>query len=172
MSTKPIVAGSGVIVILAMMAVTLVSAYRPPQVITVRRVNSVRSGDSALLTFELTNHTTRSYELFPLEVQVRIGSEWRQCFDCRKPRPKVIPISPRASASYTCQVTNLPTASPLRFSVTVEQELPGLFGLYRRITFRVQGDKTFPLNPFDRRSRVFGVVERVVSEEFVQPEGK
>jgi len=169
MRTKPIIAGAVVAVLLST-AIVLISARPSPPPITVRHVKSVQSGGGIEITYELTNHTTNSYSVYPVSVEVRNGLVWKTCSDFNShPRP-IHNLGPLGSESSTFEMTNLPTGSPLRLSLCAGKELTGLERFFRRLGLRFRhGNKDVPLNPFDK-TIVFSKPTQIVSDEFVEPE--
>ena len=171
MRTKAIVAGAVVLVVLLCFAILFSVPRHPPQDFTVRHVGSIQSGNVTTMTFEITNHTADPYIFFPSEVQVRNGNRWTkfQGFDITKIHP-TLKIDPKGLASYTVNVTNLPSKSVVRFSIRPQKLLLGVDGFVRRAELKVkkQGGVGLPLNPYDRKSQVYGQPSEVVSEEWVE----
>ena len=169
MKTKPIVIGAVLLLVLLFIALPLTVARHPPHEITVRHVASVRLENIATMTFELKNHTANPYVLASFEVQVRSGNGWTkfQGFDGSTMRP--IPIHAMGLTSHTCNVTNLPAGSVVRFKIRPQKTLMGVNGFLRRaeLNLKKQG-RGVSLNPNDRNSKVFGLPTEVVSEEWVE----
>lgn len=166
MGKKPIVVG-GVVGILLLITIAFVTGGPSSSAITVRRVKSVHSGGLVTANFEMTNHTTNNYVVYMWWVEARMGSVWKRCFDLR-PHPFLQLYSHGAQIS-SLAMTNLPTGSRLRLRMGVSKELAGLETLFPRLRLRFQGGQ-ISLNPFDKRTKVFGVPTQIVSDEFVEPE--
>jgi hypothetical protein len=118
------------------------------QDVTVRHVKSVRS-DAAptTLTFEITNHTAGTYAFFPVAVEVQNQNVWKQCFVFKNfSATKTLFLPPHNSVSYSCEAAGLPTSSPLRFRLRIQESIK--------------------VNPTTWN---FGPPLRIVSEEFMEP---
>lgn len=174
MGTRPIVAGGIVIAIAVFAIVVLLVVHPSPSPMTLRHISSVQSGNEVTATFEVKNHTGVSYIFLPFEVEVRDGSVWRRCFEFQNYRPRHATVGAYAVISYTCQMTNLPAGPSLRFKILAQKTLTGLNGFIRRFELNLRQTRPpgsrLSLNPFDKKSRVFGLPREVVSEEFFEPE--
>jgi hypothetical protein len=169
--TKAIVAGGVLLLFLLFIAILLSGPHKPPQDITVRHVKSIQSSNITTMTFEIKNHTATPYIFFPFEVQIRNGNAWTrlQGFDMQTihPPPK---IDVRSLASYTINVTNVPSGSVVRFSIRPQKILLGVNGFVRRAELKLEhhGASSIPLNPNDRNSQVYGSPTEVVSDGFAE----
>jgi len=165
-----------IVVTVGLLLTILVLIPRPPSPpIMVHHIKSVRSGNLVTATFEITNHTTSHYFVYPVAVEVRNGSVWITCFDFNSfPGPI---LGPHGFDTPTFDMTNLPTGSPVRLRMSVGKELAGLEGLFIRLDLRFRrGQKKVPINPFDETTEVFSSKPtQVVSDEFKpkerEPEG-
>jgi hypothetical protein len=174
-NSKAIVVGAVLITILLLVAMLLAVALMPGRNITVRHLQSTRTGNVTTMSFEVKNSTPDHYIYFPFELQLRTGKTWTkfQGFDVTKihPAPK---IDPGAVASYTLEVTNLPPGSLARFAIRPQRILQGLDGFVRRADLELKrktsgaGGGSIPLNPYDRNSQVYGKPTEVVSDEFME----
>jgi len=175
MGKKPIVLG--VLVLFAALLIALLVAFlRPPSPgVTIRHIKSVQSSNSVMLTFEITNHTTGSCLVNPVAVEIRNGSVWTSVLNLNPARPTASPIFLRqhAAAPFTQEVTNLPTACPVRLRTIAHRGLNGPAALLTRFELRfLRGQKRVPANPFDKSVTVFGNRFSITSDEFVEPEPK
>lgn len=175
--TKAIAASAVVLVGLIFVVFMLcIIPHRPSQDITIRHVKSVQSANITTMTFEIKNHTANPYIFFPFEVQVRNGNGWSkfQGFDIGTIHP-IPKIDPKGLASYTVDVTNLPAASVVRFSIRPQKILLGVNGFVRRAELELDrrkqggGGGGVSLNPYDKNGQVFGLpTEAVATGEFVE----
>ena len=176
MRARAIVAGAVVLAIL-FIAWLFFIPRKPPQDITLRHIKSLRTENMTSMSFEVKNRTANPYIFFPFQVQIRNGNGWTnfQDFDMTKihPSPK---IGPKALASYTLYVTNLPAGSHVRFVIRPQKVLLGASGFIRRAELEMDrkrrgtGGSGIPLNPYDKSSQVYGMPIEVVSEEFIEAE--
>ena len=175
MRTKPIIAGAVLIAILLLTTIVFITARPSPSAITVRHIKSVQSGGGVTATFEIKNHTARTYSVYPLSVEVSNGPVWKACADFSSPSFPIDNLGPHASMTRTFYMTDLPTGSPLRLRLQGQKELVGLDSFFMRLNLRFrQGQKNVSLNPFDK-TRVFLtpiqiVTIQIVSDEFVESE--
>lgn len=169
MRTKGIVVAGIVVAVLLCIAILAVVNRPPSSTITVRHVKSVQSGGLVSAIFEITNHTTSRYFVYPMSVEVRNGLAWKKCFDFVSfPGPFVVP---HGSESSTFYMTNLPTDCPLRLRMGAGKELTGLKGLFARFELRILGGaRSISLNPFDETSSVFSKRIQILSDEFMNSE--
>jgi hypothetical protein len=169
---KAVVPGALVLVVLLFFALLVVVYHQPPLDITVRHVKSVQTGDITTISFEVKNHTPSPYAYRRLEVQVRNGNVWTGFQDFDINRFNAYPaLGPRAVASYTVNVTNLPAQSVVRLSLYLQKPLHGVEGFARRAEFkwRMTNQVNVSLNPYDTNSIFWGKPTVVTSEEFVEP---
>jgi hypothetical protein len=176
MGTRRLMAG-GIVIALVVLTIVLLFVVHPSgPPIRLRHVNSVQFGNVVTATFEVTNLTGGSYIFLPGEVEVRDGSVWIRCFEFENYRPRHTTVGAYAAISYTCQMTNLPTGSALRVKIRAQKVLTGLNGFIRRFELNLRqtrsGRPRIPLNPFDKKSKVFGLPSEVESGEFLEPEPK
>jgi hypothetical protein len=106
----------------------------------------------------------------PLEVQIQNRKGWSkyQGFDVHAINP-LPTLNYIGLASYSVEVTNLSAGTAVRFKISAQKTLTGLNGLMRRIKLDLEGGH-YPLNPFDKTSKVFGPPVEIISDEFVEPE--
>jgi len=162
-----------VIVLLAAAFVLLLTRHSVPP-ISVRHIKSVKSGHEVAVTVSISNHTGTAFIFVPFRLEAREGAGWRTCCEFRAdsfhPAPS---LAPHSFTNYTCEVTNMPSGSSLRFTIHVQEILTGPKGFLRRLKLRrIQKAANFPLNPYDKNSKVFGMPVEVATEEFVRPEPK
>ena len=162
-----------VVVIAVVIAATLIAPVQPRSpAITIRHIKSVKSGDWVAATFEIKNHTARTYSVYPVSVEVSNGLVWKACADFSSQSFPIDDLGPHGSVSRTFYTTNLPTGSPLRLRLLGNEDLAGLDSFFMRLHSRfLEGHKNVSLNPFDK-TRVFPETLDFVSDEFVEPEQK
>jgi len=149
--------------------------------VKVRHLKSVQSSNSVVLMFEVTNHTAGRYLVMPASVEVRNGAVWSRVVDLNPPSTPSTPLtpprsyflSPRAFMSFTLEVTNLPTAYPVRLKLHALRERGQLEGLLVRFRLRAfEGQKFVSVNPFDKSVSFFAKPTPILSDEFVEQEEK
>lgn len=169
MRKKAIVAGAVLIAVVLCITIFFGAARPSPVPITVRHIQSVRSGDGVEMTFGITNHTTSSYRVSPVSVEVRNGLVWKECFAFNSHLGPF--LSPHRSETFALSMSDLPTGSPLRFRLRAQKILTSLNGFIRRLKLNLRfGHPHVSLNPFDKTITVFGNDTQIVSDEFVEPE--
>src|SRR5579859_3793657 len=87
MRRKPIIAAMVGFVLLLFVAILFVAARSAPPPITLRHIKSVPYGGAIKMTFEITNHTTTSYSLVLVCIEVHEGQVWRKCSDFERIQP-------------------------------------------------------------------------------------
>ena len=132
--------------------------------VTVHHVKTGQSGETA--SFQITNHTSNRYFVFPRRVEVHDGATWKTCFEFKEPTE--LELRPFAYKSLPLAVTNLPTGSRLRLSLVAVKELKGIKGFPGMVRLKFIDGVDVPLNPFDKYSAVGSHLISIVSDEFGQ----
>src|SRR5262249_55737263 len=132
-------------------------------------------------TFEITNLTKSSCVLVPNSVEVRTASVWKTCFHFLHETNPITLIyigpfylGPHCSISTNIEVTNLPTAAPLRLKMVALRERAGLENFPERLVSAFWfGEKGVRLNPLDKTYYGgFSKPTPIYSQEFIEPERK
>lgn len=173
MRTKPIVASLVGIVFLLFIAILLVAVRKASPAVTVRHIQSVRTGDTLFVTVQVSNRTGNDFVFYPFTLEVREGTVWKKYYEFRDYPYHPIPGLTRHSfTNYICEVTNTPAGSVLRLTLHAQEVLTGPKGFLRRAELRLKDKRSnrMPLNPNDKNSKVFAMPIDAVTEEFVVPE--
>jgi hypothetical protein len=176
---KAIVAGVVGLLFLVVISLMFFVVRATAPAVTVRYIKTVQSGNSLAMTLQISNHTANGFIFHPFKLEAREGDGWKtRCkFEATSFRPAP-ELTAYSLTNFTFEVTNAPAGSSLRFTIRVQEVLTGAKGFIRRVEVRHQdtisgsGGKPFPLNPYDKWSKVFGKPIEVVTEEFVLPEPK
>jgi len=123
-------------------------------------------------TFAVTNNRASQCNFCATEVQVLEGKYWKTCSRIVWKAYQVSSLDPHKGTFYTLENTALPVGRRLRLKADVSWELRGLNGLPMRLELNRLGrttGMTISLNPFDKKSHVFGSRTEAVSEEWVEP---
>lgn len=179
MGKKAIVAGVVGIVFLAVITLIFFAARAASPGLTARHIKTVQSGSSLSMTLQISNRTANGFIFYPFKLEAREGTGWKT--RCKFEAPSFHPtpeVAPYSFTNLTFEVTNAPLGSSLRLTIRVQEILTGPKGFLRRVQVRHNdnisgsGGKPFPLNPYDKWSKVFGKPIEVVTEDFVLPEPK
>lgn len=155
-----------VALVLLCLAVASVIAKASP-LLTLHSMKVSQLGDSVIVGFEVSNHTSHPYGIIPSQLEVRDGTKWRPCPDGICGFSQSDGVRAYSAARTGCVVKRLPGAR-LRLRMQGQRARQGLDSLCLRAKLWLEGNRAVSLSPLDKM--VIVCPEAVLtSEEFTEP---